>query len=151
MLDDAEIARLDRLWDELHFVSHDALTLVDAFAQLMEYATQDSDPKLFEPYRKPILDTSGGVQEGSGRYRAEASRSAVGVRGDGLSPAVDAAGKEELRELYRKLRTQELPHDEAIRLTLAKVLVTPAFLYRLEKARPVRRPPPSPMRNWRLG
>ena len=56
MLDDAQKAKLDRLWDELHFVSHDALTLVDAFAQLMEYATQDADPKVFEPMRKPIND-----------------------------------------------------------------------------------------------
>ena len=39
----------------------------------------------------------------------------------------------ELRELYRKLRSEEIPHDEAIRLLLARVLVSPAFLYRLEK------------------
>ena len=44
MLDDAETARLDRLWDQLHFVSRDALTLVDAFEQLMQFATQDADP-----------------------------------------------------------------------------------------------------------
>src|SRR5690606_4849274 len=54
MLDDAETAELNRLWDELHFISRDALTLVDAFLQLMEYATQDADPKVFEPLRKPI-------------------------------------------------------------------------------------------------
>ena len=30
MLDDAQQAQLDRLWDELHYVSQDALTLVDA-------------------------------------------------------------------------------------------------------------------------
>ena len=56
MLDDAQRAQLDRLWDELHFVSQDALTLVDAFAQLLEFATQDADPKVFEPLRKPIND-----------------------------------------------------------------------------------------------
>ena len=54
MLDPVESARLDRLWEELRFVSRDALIQVDAFRQLMEYATQDSDPELFEPYRKPI-------------------------------------------------------------------------------------------------
>ena len=56
MLDEAQKARLDRLWDELHYISQDALTLVDAFGQLMEYATQDADPKVFEPLRKPIND-----------------------------------------------------------------------------------------------
>ena len=54
MLDDAQRQQLDRLWDELHFVSRDALTSVDAFAQLMEFATQDADPKVFEPLRQPI-------------------------------------------------------------------------------------------------
>ena len=36
--------------------------------------------------------------------------------------------------MYRKLREQELPHDEAFRFTLARVFVAPAFLYRLERA-----------------
>ena len=56
MLDDAQAAQLDRLWDELHFVSLDALKLVDAFEQLWQYATQDADPKVFEPLRQPIQD-----------------------------------------------------------------------------------------------
>ncbi len=63
MLDERQKAELDRLWDELHFVSHDALTLVDAFAQLMEYATQDSDPKVFEPLRKPIHDRAAAFRQ----------------------------------------------------------------------------------------
>ena len=54
----------------------------------------------------------------------------------------------ELRELYRKLRSEEIPHDEAIRLVLARVLVSPAFLYRIEK------PPPgekaAPVSDWEL-
>ena len=54
MLDDSERAELEQRWEELHFVSHDALALVDAFEQLMEYATQDADPSKFEPFRQPI-------------------------------------------------------------------------------------------------
>ena len=43
--------------DELLGVPVDRLfTQVDSFTHLMEYASQDSDPKLFEPYRKPIHD-----------------------------------------------------------------------------------------------
>ena len=56
MLDQAQAAELDRLWAELRFVSQDALTLVDAFQQLLEYASQDADPRVFEPMRKPIND-----------------------------------------------------------------------------------------------
>lgn len=143
MLDEAETARLNRLWDELHFVSHDALTLVDAFAQLMEYATQDADPKVFEPLREPIhtraaqfrqrlLDTEPRHVDAILDFAPLAYRRPLGVQ--------EAA---ELRALYARLRQQELPHDDAIRMTLARVLVAPSFLYRIEEpqagteARPV--------------
>ena len=142
MLDEREKADLDRLWDELHFVSGDALTLVDAFNQLMEYATQDSDPKLFEPFRQPIHDRAT-------RYR----QSLLDAEPLQLEALVDFAAKAyrrelseiestELRQLYRNLRTQELSHEDAWRFTLARVFVSPAFLYRLERAAPGAAPGP---------
>src|SRR6185295_11379379 len=63
MLDDAQRARLDRMWDELHYVGRDALAMVDVFAQLMEYATQDADPKVFEPLREPINDRAAAFRQ----------------------------------------------------------------------------------------
>ena len=71
MLDQSQAAELDRLWAELRFVSQDALTLVDAFLQLLEYATQDADPKVFEPMRKPINDRAAAF-----RRRARGGRAA---------------------------------------------------------------------------
>src|SRR6185436_11432817 len=56
--------------------------------------------------------------------------------------------RDELRALYRKLREQEIPHEEAFRLTLARVFVAPAFLYRLEKPGPGKRP--GPVSDWEL-
>jgi hypothetical protein len=56
--------------------------------------------------------------------------------------------RDELRGLYHKLREQELPHDQAIRLTLARVLVAPAFLYRVEKPGPGDKP--GPVNDWEL-
>ncbi len=63
MLDDQQAKQLDQLWDKLHFVSRDALTSVDAFAQLLEFATQDADPKAFEPLRKPINDRAAAFRQ----------------------------------------------------------------------------------------
>ena len=54
MLGDAEAAELDRLWTELRWLSQDALTEVDVLQQLLEYASQDADPRVFEPLRSPI-------------------------------------------------------------------------------------------------
>ncbi len=63
MLNDEERRHLDRLWDELHYVSQDALTLVDALAQLIEYATQDADPKVFEPLRGPFNERAAAFRQ----------------------------------------------------------------------------------------
>ncbi len=55
MLTKAESRELDRLWDELLFVSEAPLKQVDAFEQLWQFATQDAKPSAFEPMREPIL------------------------------------------------------------------------------------------------
>ncbi len=41
---------------------------------------------------------------------------------------------ERLRSIYDEFRNKDLTHEETIRLLLARVLVAPAFLYRLEQA-----------------
>ncbi|MEO2089998.1 MAG: DUF1592 domain-containing protein, partial [Gemmataceae bacterium] len=136
MLTDAERQHLDRLWDELRYVSQDAFAQVDAFKQLLEYASQDGDPKLFEPLRKPTMDGAEALKK---RLTDTEPRHLDGVlefAGRAFRRPLTKAEQDELTGLYRKLRQQELPHDEAIRLTLARVLVSPAFLYKLEKAGP---------------
>ena len=148
MLDPVESARLDRLWEELRFISREALIQVDAFNQLMEYATQDSDPRLFEPYRKPI--TAHAAEFRKALVDAEPAQLEGLVRFASLAyrrPLSDEEAKG-LRGLYAKLRTEEIPHEEAIRLTLARVLVSPSFLYRLEKAAPG--PKSAPVTDWEL-
>ena len=134
MLDEKGQAELDRLWNELHFVSHDALTLVDAFAQLMEYATQDSDPGLFEPYRKPIHDRAAAFRQELIDAEPKQLDALIAFAGQAYRRPLKSGEEQELRALYQRLREQELPHDEAFRFTLARLFVAPAFLYRLEKA-----------------
>ncbi|HXG47642.1 MAG TPA: DUF1592 domain-containing protein, partial [Methylomirabilota bacterium] len=148
MLDDAQAARLDRLWDELRYVAEDDLRMVDVFEQLWQYATQDADPSVFEPLREPIKQRAAAF-----RQRLVATQPAhldavlKFAEGAYRRPLADAE-KDELRGLYRKLRAEEIPHDEAIRLTLARVLVAPAFLYKAEKPAPGDRP--GPVNDWEL-
>jgi hypothetical protein len=135
MLDDAQQATLDRLWDELHDVSQDALTLVDAYEQLWQFATQDADPKVFEPLREPIKQRAVAfrqlLQDTQPRHLAAVLEFADRAYRRPLTNVEQA----ELAGLYRKLRGAELPHEGAIRLTLARVLVAPAFLYLLLRTR----------------
>ena len=159
MLDDVEAKRLDRLWTELHFVSQDALTLVDAFNQLMEYATQDADPKVFEPLRKPINDRAAAFRKELVDAEPKHVDKLIEFAGRAYRRPLKNDEVTGLRDLYRSLRTQELPHDEAIRFTLARVLVAPAFLYRVEpmaqsmaskSASPGQPIPMMPVNDWTL-
>ena len=148
MLDESRKAQLDRLWDELRFVSRDALTEVDAFAQLLEYASQDGDPRVLEPLRKPIQDRAASfrrllVDSETRQLAALFEFASRAYRRPLLGP--EAA---QLRGFYDGLRGQEIPHEEAFRLTLARVLVAPSFLYRLEK--PVDGPNQGPVSDLEL-
>lgn len=136
MLDDAQRTELDKLWGELRYISQDALTLVDAFAQLMEYATQDADPKVFEPLRKPINDRADAYRKLLLDTEPAHLAAVLEFAGRAYRHPLTAAEEQELRTLYGVFRKEELPHEDAIRLLIARVLVSPAFLYRIERPGP---------------
>ncbi len=148
MLDDAQSARLDRLWDELHYVSGDALTLVDAFEQIWQFATQDADPKVFEPLRKPIQDRAAAYKKLLVDTQPKHVEAVLKFAERAYRRPLTAAETKELQNLYQKLRAEEIKHEEALRLTLARVFVAPAFLYHLEKAAPGEKS--GPVSDWEL-
>ncbi|MDA7525885.1 DUF1592 domain-containing protein [Verrucomicrobiales bacterium] len=134
MLDDAGRETIDRLWDELLFVSRDAYRLETALEQLLEFATQDSDPAIFKPMIEPVasgamalsrrvLETEGAQLNSLLNFAAKAYRRPLSMEeGHGL------------RGLYHKLRSDGLDHEQAFQLMLARLLAAPAFLYRSEAA-----------------
>jgi hypothetical protein len=148
MLDDAERERLDRLWDELHFISGDALTSVDAFAQLLEFASQDADPKVFEPLKQPIKDRAAAFRQRLLDCEPKHVDALIDFAARAYRRPLSAEEEDELRGLYAKLRGDEIPHEEAFRLMLARVLVAPAFLYRIEK--PLAGAEQGPVTDWEL-
>ncbi len=150
MLTDAEARDLDRLWAELRWVSQAPLKLVNAYEQIVEFATQDR-PDLVEAFK--LLKQP--VYAGADAFRKELvaaeprqldhlTRFAARAYRRPLTPAETT----ELRGLYARLRAEELPHDEAFRLTLARIFTAPAFLYRLETA--PAGPGPAPVSDWEL-
>ncbi|MEZ5303712.1 MAG: DUF1592 domain-containing protein [Verrucomicrobiales bacterium] len=148
MLDDAEAARLDRLWDELEYVSQEPLRLVTGYEQLWQFATQDSDPTKIEPLEP-------GIRADAEKFAALLAASEpkhldalVAFAARAYRRPLAAAEAQGLRDLYAALRGQKLPHDEAFRLTLARLFAAPAFLYRLEKPAPG--PGSGPVDDWEL-
>ena len=132
MLSDTEIERLNRMWHELHFVTQDAFMSVDAYDQLWQYATQDADPSAFEPLRKPLLQRAAEFR--AELIAAEPSQidAVLNFAEQAYRRSLSEAERSQLRKLYSELREDELPHDAALRMLLARVLISPAFLYRAE-------------------
>ena len=136
MLDETQRKKLDRLWAELHYVSYDALALVDAFEQLWQYATQDADPKVFEPLRQPILDRAAAFRRLLTNTEPRHVQAIIDLAARAYRRPLTSAEQQDLGALYGKLHAETVPHDEAIRLMLARVLVAPAFLYKGETPGP---------------
>lgn len=134
MLDEAEAARLDRLWEELHFVSQDPLTQVQALEHIIQYATQDGDPKLFIPFRKPFAEDAEAFRKKLAEAEPRQLDRLIAFASQAYRRPTTEQEDRDLRGLYAKLRGEDIPHDEAFRLTLARILTAPSFLYRLEKS-----------------
>ena len=138
MLDDQQKAYLDRLWEELHYVSQSALLQVTALELLLEAFEGNGIEDRSQ--HEAVLPLGARIYERVAEFKKEL----IADEPVQIDAVVDFAARayrrqltgmeaDELRGLYRRLREKELPHDEAFRLTLARVIVSPAFLYRLEE------------------
>ena len=133
VLDDAQKARLDRLWDELRFVSQDALKIHQSFPLMMGFISQDGRPEEFVPIQKRVAATAGVFQQRL--IDAEPAQLAELLRfaAQAFRRPLAEGEAEGLRSIYRSLRAEGLPHDDAFRLVLDRIFVSPAFLYRIER------------------
>lgn len=138
MLSDAEAAELDRHWDELLYASREPLLLLEAYEQLYEYATQDRPDKVIEftPLRGPITDRAAAFRQRIVAAEPGQLDQLLAFAAQAFRRPLGTNESLELRQLYSELRRQDLPHDEAFKLTLARVIVSPEFLYRLEQPAP---------------
>ncbi len=148
MLDEAQTNEIDRLWDELRFVSEAPLKQVDVFEQLYQFATQDAKPSAFEPMRQPIMKAAGEFKKLLVDVEPRQLQAVLDFATQAWRRPLSAAEQNELRALYQKLRKRELPHAAAVRMLIARVLIAPAFLYRGERAAPG--PAAAPVSDWEL-
>ena len=144
MLNDAEAARLDRLWKELLFVGEEPIKKQLAHEQIYEFATQDRQDlaNAFAPMRGPIGKRAEAFREYQRKTEPIHLAAVLEFAGRTWRRPLTDADQKELRGLYEKLRAQEISHDRAIRLTLARVLTSPAFLFRLEQPAPGKKAAP---------
>ena len=142
-LDDAQKRRIDRLWEEHIFISRQPVAENNYLPLFIGFVTQDQSKEMIAYYRS---------QRGPFRKRAEAfekeEEAAIPKQMDALlefagrayrRPLLDKE-KAELFALYQTLRKKGAAHEEAFHDVLARVLASPAFLFRIERAPPGKRP-----------
>ena len=150
-LDDPQQARLDRLWRELIFVSQEPLVEQRNYPTFCGFVSQDSADAL-KNFKKQTAD---GIQLRAAEFEKELVdseaaqlRSLIEFASRAYRRPLQEKESAGLVQLYQTLRTQKLTHEEAFRLTMARVLVSPAFLYRTET--PVAGDEARPVSSWEL-
>jgi hypothetical protein len=138
MLTEAEAAELDRLWEALEFVSQEPIQLAAAYEQLIEYATQDRPDKVAE-----LTPLRAAVEARVEEFRRRQQRAEPVHRDWVIRWAARAYRRplrqeevERLQTYYQQLREQQVDHEDAIRILIARILTSPAFLYRIEESKP---------------
>jgi hypothetical protein len=150
-LNPEQARRLDRLWAEQRFISRQPAAEYAYLPQFMGFTTQDT-PKEFQQFfidRKPLF------KKHAEEFEKE-EEAAIPKQLDALMHFADRAYRRpltdrelaDLRALYDGLRAKGVTHEEAFRGVLTRILVSPAFLFHVEKAPPGKEP--KPVSDWEL-
>ena len=148
-LDDGRKQRLDRLWEELRWVSRQPLVEEKNYPSFLGFVSQDG--------AEPLKNFKARTEEGVHRRAEEFQKELEAAAPKQLDALLDFASrayrrpleekeKTDLRNLYNSLRKKDMTHEEALRLVLTRVLVSPAFLYRIEQ--PAAGRGPQPVSSW---
>ncbi len=149
MLDSTQRAALDRLWDELHYVSQSAFQRVDALEILLEVMQGSPQFDAVRSLRTAFRDDARRFEEQLIDSERDHVHALVDFAAWAYRRPLAPVEEQELRALYGQLRHQGMTHDEAIRLGLSRVFVSAPFLYKLEAATSGEKSP-TPVTTWEL-
>ena len=132
VLDEAEQREIDRLWDELRFVSQDPLKLAAVLDSLVETTKGHPQDGGFNDAVKPFHERADGFRQRLIDCEPKQLDALIDFASHAFRRPLAKQEVDDLRDLYRSLRLEELSHEDAFRLVLARVFVAAPFLYRFE-------------------
>ncbi len=132
LLDEAEQREIDRLWDELRFVSQDPLKLAAVLDSLVETTKGHPQDGGFNDAVKPFHERADVFRQRLIDCEPKQLDALIDFASRAFRRPLDKQEVDDLRDLYRSLRSEELAHEDAFRLVLARVFVAAPFLYRFE-------------------
>ena len=149
MLDADQQQRLERLWSELKYVGREAQKENESFPLFMAFASQVGLVPKFEPMREPLRVKAAAFQKELEASESKHLEQLVDFAARAYRRPLAEQEKAELLGLYETLRKKKnVSHEEALRGVLARVLVSPAFLFHLEQSPPGKEP--KPVNDWEL-
>lgn len=160
ILDDETRAKLDRAWNDLYasFEYYDNyLDMLDRKFKLnlkLKHMSELSESRLSSlppearKYLAPLRAEYDQVQKAERAARPGHVDDCLQLASLAWRRPLTDAEKEELRQFYTRARTSSgMDHDKATRALITRILVSPAFLYRVEKpAEAAARP----LTNWEM-
>ena len=160
IVDGADRARLNQAWNDLFgsWPYHDAylgmladhykLTLKSRRIQDMDAASIAALPAAVRPHVAALRSHYDEVMRTQTLAQPGHLADALSFASRAWRRPLTVAEKTQLGAFYQRCRTvNQLDHDGAIRALVARVLVSPAFLYRVETAAPG---PERPLTGWEL-
>ncbi|MEW5980522.1 MAG: DUF1592 domain-containing protein [Acidobacteriota bacterium] len=159
ILDDATRVQLDQAWSDLYasFEYHDTYLrlLANKFkVDLKGKGISDFDnarieslPEEMRQYVRSLRAEYRRVMATQAAARAGHLEDCIRFAGKAWRRPLSEAESLRLRTFYSSTLSHELDHQKAIRALLARILVAPAFLYRVE---PAQQPGVRPLSNWEL-
>ncbi|HEX4613115.1 MAG TPA: DUF1587 domain-containing protein, partial [Urbifossiella sp.] len=135
-LSDADAKRLDHLWTEHRFVSRQPVAENDYLPQFIGFVTQDQPKTMvafFEGLRPSFQGKADVFRKDEAAAEPKQLDALLAFAARAYRRPLADAEKAGLLSLYRTVREKGAGHDEAFRGVLARVLVSPAFLFRVEQ------------------
>jgi hypothetical protein len=143
--------RLDRLWAEHRFISRQPVMENNYLPQFIGFVTQDQPKAMvahFEGQRAAFKQRAGDfLKDEAGAIAVQLDR-LLDFATRAYRRPLSADETAELRKLYDTIRKKGTDHAEAFRGVFARILVAPAFLFRVEQAPPGLTP--RPVSDWEV-
>jgi len=138
-LDDDQARRLDRLWNELRAISQWPVTEHKNLPLFIGFVTQDGGAeavKFFESLREPFRKRAEAFEKELVDAEPRQVEALLRFAGRAYRRPLTEAERARTTQLYDSLRKKEMSHADAVRTALTRILVAPAFLYRIEETPP---------------
>jgi mono/diheme cytochrome c family protein len=169
LIDGATRARLDQAWNDLYasfeyhdnylrlLASHFGFDLKGAGIAQMDKARIAALPAEMRKYVIPLRSEYDAVLAAQAAARPGHVRDCLEFAGRAWRRALTEQEKQSLRSFYDNTISADPDHPKAIRALLARILIAPQFLYRVEQvsnAAPGKQagelPPIKPLTNWEM-